>query len=71
MRRSSLALAAVVVSGIVAAAPAAGAPEQTPKRGGTVVLGLDGDACCESDRVWAECLHPTKCCCPRLPRLPI
>ena len=37
MSRSSLALAAIVVSGIVAVAPAAGAPEQTPKRGGTVV----------------------------------
>ena len=45
MRRSSLALAAVVVSGIVAVAPAAGVPEQTPKRGGTVVIGLDGDSC--------------------------
>ena len=45
MRRSSFALVAVVVSGIVAVAPAAGVPEQTPKRGGTVVIGLDGDSC--------------------------
>ena len=45
MRRTSFALVAVVVSGIVAVAPAAGAPEQTPKRGGTVVIGLDGDSC--------------------------
>ena len=42
MRRSSLALVAVVVSGIVAVAPAAGVPEQTPKRGGTLVFRLVG-----------------------------
>jgi peptide/nickel transport system substrate-binding protein len=52
MRRSSLALAAVVVSAIIAVAPAAGAPEQTPKRGGTVVFGLDGEG---------SCLNPITC----------
>jgi peptide/nickel transport system substrate-binding protein len=45
MRRSSLVLAAVVVSGVVAVSPAAGALEQTPKRGGTVFFGLDGEGC--------------------------
>ena len=50
MRRSSLALAAVVVSGAVAVAPAAGVPEQTPKRGGTVVFArpVAEPACLES-----------------------
>ena len=42
MRRSSLALAAVVVSGAIAVAPAAGVPEQTPKRGGTLVIRVPG-----------------------------
>ena len=40
MRRLSLVLAAVVVSGIAAVAPAAGVPDQTPMRGGIVVVGL-------------------------------
>jgi ABC-type transport system substrate-binding protein len=40
MRRSSLALAAAVVSGIAAVAPAAGAPDQTPEPGGIVVVGV-------------------------------
>ncbi len=40
MRRSSLALAAVVVSGIVVASHAAAALQQTPKRGGTLVFRL-------------------------------
>ena len=39
MRRSSFALAALAVSGFVAVAPAAGVPEQAPKRGGIVVFG--------------------------------
>ena len=39
MRRSSLALASLLVAGVVAVAPAAGAPEQTPRRGGTLVMG--------------------------------
>jgi len=38
MRRPLLVLAAVLV-GVAAIAPAAGAPAQTPKRGGTLVLG--------------------------------
>ena len=42
MRRSSLALAAVVVSGAIAVAPAAGVPEQTPKRGGALVIRVVG-----------------------------
>ena len=40
MRRSSLALAAVVVSGIVVASHAAAALQQTPKHGGTLVFRL-------------------------------
>ena len=40
MRRSSLALAAVVVSGIIVASHAAAALQQTPKRGGTLVFRL-------------------------------
>jgi peptide/nickel transport system substrate-binding protein len=39
MRRSSLALAALAMSGFAAVAPAAGVPAQTPKRGGTLVVG--------------------------------
>lgn len=46
MRNSSLAIAAVVVSGILAVAPAAGAPQQTPKRGGTVVFGPVAESPC-------------------------
>ena len=46
MRRSSLALAVVVVSGIVVASPAAAALEQTPERGGTVVFGPVGESSC-------------------------
>ena len=47
MRRSSLALAAVVVSGAIAVAPAAGVPEQTPKRGGALVIRvLGGEPAC-------------------------
>jgi len=38
MRGSSLALVAVLVAGIVAVAPASGVPEQTPKRGRTLVF---------------------------------
>ena len=54
MRRSSFALVAVVVSGIVAVAPAAGVPEQTPKRGGTLVFRLIGSP---SLRVSTSCLR--------------
>ena len=71
MRRSSFALAAVVVSGIVAVAPAAGVPEQTPKRGGTVVIGLDGDSLREPARVRAAHLHLRRSCCRLSPPLPI
>jgi peptide/nickel transport system substrate-binding protein len=39
-------LAAVMLGGAVAGAPAAGGPEQTPKRGGTVVFGPVGDLTC-------------------------
>jgi peptide/nickel transport system substrate-binding protein len=39
LKRSSLALVGLVVSLALVAAPASGAPEQTPKRGGTVVFG--------------------------------
>ncbi len=46
MRRSPFALVAVVVSGIVAVAPAAGVPEQAPKRGGTVVFGPVAESSC-------------------------
>ncbi len=38
MRRPMLVLAAVFIAGAVAVAPAAGAPAQTPKRGGTLVF---------------------------------
>ena len=39
VRRPSLVLAACLVCAVIAVAPAAGGPEQTPKRGGTVVVG--------------------------------
>jgi peptide/nickel transport system substrate-binding protein len=38
LKRSSLALVGLVVSLALVAAPASGAPEQTPRRGGTVVV---------------------------------
>ncbi len=48
MRRGAMArwVVAVVVLAALAAAPAAGAPEQTPKRGGTVVFGPVGEPNC-------------------------
>ena len=48
MRRGAMArwVVAVAVLAAVAAAPAAGAPEQTPKRGGTVVFGPVGESGC-------------------------
>jgi hypothetical protein len=39
MRRSSFALVSLLLAGVVAVAPAAGAPEQSPRRGGTIVVG--------------------------------
>jgi peptide/nickel transport system substrate-binding protein len=38
LRRPLLVFAGALVCGVVAVAPAAGVPEQTPKRGGTIVL---------------------------------
>ena len=48
MRRGAMArwVVAVAVLAALAAAPAAGAPEQTPKRGGTVVFGPVGEPNC-------------------------
>ena len=40
MRRSLLALTAVVVTGVAAVAPAAGVRDQTPKRSGTLVIAV-------------------------------
>lgn len=57
MRRSSLALVAVVVAGVATVAPASGVPEQTPKRGGTVVLGPFADLPCLNPLV-VECGLP-------------
>ena len=39
MKRSSITLVGLLAAAAVVAAPTAGAPEQTPKRGGTVVFG--------------------------------
>ena len=46
MRRPLLVLVAGLVCGVVAVAPAAGVPEQTPERGGTVVLGVGREVPC-------------------------
>jgi peptide/nickel transport system substrate-binding protein len=54
MRRSSLALAALAVSGFVAVAPAGGVPDQTPKRGGTIVL-------LRTANTEPACLNPFAC----------
>ena len=48
VRRPSLVLAACLVCAVVAVAPAAGGPEQAPKRGGTIVLGVGGEPPCAS-----------------------
>ncbi len=48
MRRPLLVLIAGLVCGVVAVAPAAGVPEQSPKRGGTVVVGVGGGGRCLS-----------------------
>ena len=51
MRRPLLVLIAGLVCGVVAVSPAAGVLEQTPKRGGTVVLAVGRErAVCESRR---------------------
>ena len=50
MRRPLLVLVAGLVCGVVAVAPAAGVPEQTPKRGGTVVVGVGGSLRCLNPR---------------------
>jgi peptide/nickel transport system substrate-binding protein len=46
LKRSFIALVGLLVAAAVVAAPTAGAPVQTPKRGGTVVYGLDGEPTC-------------------------
>jgi len=46
MRPTSLALAALTVAGVLAAAPAAGSPAQTPQRGGTVRFGVLAEPAC-------------------------
>jgi ABC-type transport system substrate-binding protein len=46
LKRSSIALVGFFAAAAVAAAPTAGAPEQTPKRGGTVVFGPVAESSC-------------------------
>jgi peptide/nickel transport system substrate-binding protein len=52
MSRSTLALAALLIAGVVAVAPAGGTSEQTPRRGGTIVLLRPGEP---------PCLNPFSC----------
>jgi peptide/nickel transport system substrate-binding protein len=54
LRRLLLVLVGALVCGVVAVAPAAGVPEQTPKRGGTVVFGAGGEP---------QCLNPVDARC--------
>jgi peptide/nickel transport system substrate-binding protein len=44
----------LLAAGVIAAAPAAGVPEQTPKRGGTIVFGPTGEL---------TCLNPVRATC--------
>ena len=46
MRRTPLAFVALVLIAVVAVAPAAGSPAQSPKRGGTVVFGPVAESSC-------------------------
>jgi peptide/nickel transport system substrate-binding protein len=46
MRRPLLVFVGALICGVVAVAPAAGVPEQTPKRGGTVVVGVGREPPC-------------------------
>ena len=55
MRRPLLVLAAVLVTGVIAVAPAAGTLAQTPKRGGTVVFGPVAESICLNP------VHPRPC----------
>lgn len=56
MKHPSLVLAVVLVA-VSVAAPAAGAPAQSPKRGGTVVIGPFGDRTCLNPLLF-ECGFP-------------
>jgi peptide/nickel transport system substrate-binding protein len=46
LKQSSIALVALLAVAAIAAVPASGAPHQTPKRGGTVVVGLEREPAC-------------------------
>lgn len=83
MRRPLLVLAAVLVAGVVAVAPAAGVLQQTPKRGGTVVFGPVAESSClnplatpacgvgpQAGWVWAKVLMPAFAMAPDFTRRP-
>ena len=54
LTRVPIVLIAALVCGVLAAAPAAGVPGQTPKRGGTIVVGRPAE-------VEPSCLNPFSC----------
>jgi ABC-type transport system substrate-binding protein len=81
MRRLSLALASLLIAGLVAGAPAASAPEQSPKHGGTVVFGPVAESAClnplttcgigpQAGWIWEKVLPPAFAMAPDFTRRP-